>query len=274
VWSGLDLIGGDAVPFPSVADIGFLGSVPLAVAALLLFPAAPARRRHRVGEVLDGCLVATSVLFVSWVAVLAPLSRTYRGGSWKEVLALTYPVGDIVLLSLVTILVARAAAQERTSLGLVMAGLVCFALADSGFTYSTVVDNPNLGLWLDTGWVAGYALIGLGAWWSILRPDEAAPTDEPSSTVSLVAPYVPVLVVLAATAVEILGHRHLGRAAWLMAMVVVILALVREALRAWDQVRGATALAAGPSAGGRTDGIGGRPDATRGGGRPWSGPNP
>jgi hypothetical protein len=43
VWTYYDLIRGVQVPFPSLADVGFLAAVPLAVAGLLLFPSTPRR---------------------------------------------------------------------------------------------------------------------------------------------------------------------------------------------------------------------------------------
>jgi ABC-type nickel/cobalt efflux system permease component RcnA len=52
---------------------------------------------------------------------------------------------------------------------------------------------------------------------------------------SLVAPYVPVLVVLAVTAIELLRGRHIDPVGWIMALVLVLLVLGREVLRFWDQ---------------------------------------
>jgi hypothetical protein len=51
--------------------------------------------------------------------------------------------------------------------------------------------------------------------------------------VSLVAPYLPVAVVLGATAVQLLRGRHFGTATWVMALVLVLLVIGREALRLW-----------------------------------------
>src|ERR1700682_3929883 len=43
VWSYYELVKGQQVPFPSLADLGYLGAVPLAVAGVLFFPSASAR---------------------------------------------------------------------------------------------------------------------------------------------------------------------------------------------------------------------------------------
>ena len=52
---------------------------------------------------------------------------------------------------------------------------------------------------------------------------------------SVVAPYVPVLVVLAVTSIQLLRGRHIEPVAWVMAVVLVLLVLTREVLRMWDE---------------------------------------
>lgn len=137
------------------------------------------------------------------------------------------------------------------SLGLVMIGVAAFAVADSSFAYLTEVNNYGTGTFLDTGWVLGYFLIGLGALWAMTPTSLDTDTaDTDASTVSLMAPYLPVLIVLAVTAVEILRGKRIGPVTWFMACALAILVVGRESLRLWDQrtdraSAGAEALAAG-----------------------------
>jgi len=234
LWCYYVLIDSIQVPFPSFADVGFLTAVPLTCAGLLLFPSSPRRATHRIQGFLDGCIIAMSLLFASWATILGPLYRSHQSGVLKPVLSLAYPMSDVVMVSLVVILIARTGRRGRTSLALVMAGVVAFAVADAAFSYLTVVNNYGNGTFLDTGWVAGYLLIGLGALWAITSPSrETRQADV--STMSLVAPYVPVLVVLAVTAIELLRGRHIDPVGWIMALVLVLLVLGREVLRFWDQ---------------------------------------
>jgi len=233
-WTYYDLVLGVQVPFPSLADVGFLSAVPLAVAALLLFPTSPRRAADRVLGLLDGCIIAGSMLFASWATVLGPLYDAHHGGVFKQTLSLAYPASDVVMVSLVIILFARAGQRGRASLVLVMAGLVAFAVADSAFSYLTEVNNYGGGSFLDTGWVAGYLLIGLGA----LRAVYAPPTEVPElrvTTLSLLAPYVPVLAVLAVTSVELLRGRQLGGVDWIMVLALALLVLGRHVLNLWGR---------------------------------------
>jgi len=233
VWCFYALIKNVPVPFPSLADVGFLAAVPLAIAGLLLYPRGPRRRVARVREVLDGCIIATSLLFASWATVLGHLYRSHQGGVVKQVISLAYPMSDVIMVSLVVILIARTGRTSRMRLALVMAGVVAFAVSDSAFSYLTEVNSYSGGSFLDTGWVAGYLLIALGALRAMTAPapevSEVSEVEE--SVISLVAPYVPVLVVLAVTSIELLRGDKIGTVSWLMAFALVVLVLGREALR-------------------------------------------
>jgi len=235
VWTYYDLIRGVQVPFPSLADVGFLTAVPLAVAGLLRFPSAPQRVADRIEGILDGIIIAGSILFASWVTVLGPLYSQHHGGILKQTLSLAYPVSDVVMVSLVIILFSRASHQGRGSLLLVMAGLAAFAVADSAFSYLTEVNSYGNGSFLDTGWVAGYLLIGLGALRAVYAPSTEG-AEAGLTPLSLVAPYVPVLGVLVVVAAEILiGHR-LGEVSWIMVFALALLVLGRHLLIWRDQV--------------------------------------
>jgi hypothetical protein len=234
VWAYYDLIRGVSVPFPSLADVGFLGAVPLAVAGLLRFPSSPRRAADRVQGILEGCIIAGSLLFASWATVLGPLYRQHQGAFLKQTLSLAYPASDVVMVTLVVILVSRAGRRGRASLGLVMAGIVAFAIADSAFAYMTEVNNYANGNVLDTGWVAGYLLVGLGALRAVYAPSTEA-AEQRVTTLSLVAPYVPVLAVLAVTSVELLGGHRLGSVDWIMVFALALLVLGRHVLRLWER---------------------------------------
>jgi len=236
VWCYLALVRSTAVPFPSLADVGFLAAIPFACGALLTYPGGLRRTTDRVHGVLDGCIIATSLLFASWATVLGPLYRNHLNGLLAQVISLAYPMSDVVLVSLVVILLARSGIRGRESLGLVMMGIVAFAVSDTAFAYLTEVHQYSGGSMLDAGWVAGYLLIGLGAWRALVSPAEAPGTSE-TSTVFRVVPYLPVLVVLAVTSVQLLRGHPLEPVSWYLAFAIAVLVLGREALRLDDLKR-------------------------------------
>src|SRR4029077_14038750 len=99
VWSVYEVGLGQAVPFPSAADAGFLLAIPLAVVALLAFPAAPGRVTTRSRALFAGALVALSLVFVSWAAGLGKVYETSSDQPLVQLLGAAYPVSDIVIIT-------------------------------------------------------------------------------------------------------------------------------------------------------------------------------
>ena len=168
VWSYYEVGLGKQVPFPSLADAGFLGAVPLAVAGVLLFRAGTPRAVTRLAAVLDGSIIAGSLLAVSWTTILETISDAGGSSPIAQVISLAYPISDVVILTMLLLLLAgRVPGPERVCLFLLAGGLLANLLADSGFAYLTTVNSYGPAQPIDTGWVAGYFLIavaGFRAW--------------------------------------------------------------------------------------------------------------
>jgi hypothetical protein len=165
-WSISEVGFGQAVPFPSAADIGFLLSVPLGIAGLLALPLAPSRVATRARSILDGSIIALSLLFVCWAFVLGPLYASSDAHSVERLLGLVYPVGDVLTASVVVIIASRAAGPERYRFLLLLGGFLAIAVADSAFAFLTGAGiYTERGSVFDAAWVAGFALIALAALW-------------------------------------------------------------------------------------------------------------
>jgi diguanylate cyclase len=178
VWSIYEVGIGDAVPFPSPADLGFLLVVPLAIAGLLALPLAPTRAATRARSVLDSAIVALSLLFVCWAFVLGPAYGSATSGQFAQLIGLAYPVGDVLIASVVIIIAGRASGPERARLMLLLGGFLAIAVADSAFAYLTGTGIYTVkGSVLDAAWVAGFLLIALAA----IRPTvDSSPAEEGS----------------------------------------------------------------------------------------------
>jgi hypothetical protein len=106
IWSWYELVLHDTTPFPSVADVGFLGFPVGATAALLLYPVVD-RRGDRSRRVLDGLTVTSALALVSWSSVLGAVVRTDNGNWLATTVSIAYPASDLVALSLVVLLLSR-----------------------------------------------------------------------------------------------------------------------------------------------------------------------
>ncbi len=195
VWSYDELIVGRTVPFPSLADAGFLAFPVLAGVALLLLPTGQDAAASRLRDLLDGLIIAGSLLIVTWATSLGAALSSGGATRLAAALSLAYPLGDLVVMTLVLLVIGRATAGRRVVLGLLAAGLLALAAADSAFVYLTSTGSYASGSLCDLGWVLGFALLALaalltGASGAAVRPDRACVP----SWLRLALPYLPLLL--------------------------------------------------------------------------------
>jgi len=235
VWTGYESIAGRAVPFPSLADVGFLATVPLAVAALLIFPTAPQRLAAQARTVVDGLVIGGSLLIVSWILALGPV--VHGGGTSvpAQVIAIAYPLGDVVMATIVLFAVARShlgSPLGRATLLLLSGGLLAAAVSDSGFSYLALQNAYASGSRIDIGWFLAYLLIFLAA---RQAPRHAAGWMEPPlSGQSGSVVYTAVGLAVGTTAAALL----LGRVDLLVACVgllLIVAVVARHVLIAADR---------------------------------------
>ena len=226
VWSWYELVAGREAPFPSLADVGFLAAIPLAAAGLLTHVATAEGGLSQARRVLDGLVIATAVLAVSWQALLGSLFRNASGTLLEQVLALAYPVSDAVTISLVIFLLAGSRSATRVPLLLIGGGLVAIAVSDSVFAYLTQSDAYAGGSLVDTGWFLGYLLVMLGA----LLPEHrrAAVGSRAQASWTVVLPYVPVLVAGGLTGEELARGKRIDAFLGLLFVVLIALVAVRQ----------------------------------------------
>jgi hypothetical protein len=235
-WTVYELVLHEPVPVPSWADVGYLAGIPLAVGALLYHPALRSGGIRKARAVFDGLVIATALLFLSWTLVLGPLWQSTDLTTLGGVVALAYPFGDVVIVFFIVVAIRRMTGGDRVALLCLLAGLLLMALSDSTYAYLAGVGNYESGDLVDAGWVASYLAIALAAFSSraqqpVVRRSE---TSSPSLA-SLVVPFLPVLVALTVAAVQMkLGGHRLDNVAWLMAVALVVLSLVRQTLLVFD----------------------------------------
>jgi len=233
VWSWYEIALRRDVPFPSLADVGYLGFVPLALAGMLSFPTAHSRVSSRMRALTDGMIVCASLLFISWATVLGPLYRAGGNNLLEQVIGLAYPASDVVIISLVVFLVVRSANAGRVPLALLGSGLVAIAVADSGFAYLTLIGSYASGNLIDTGWFAGFLLIGLAA----VRPARSDAAVARSHTrLGVFLPYVIAAAVIFLGGIKKASAGILESFLFWDMMVVVLLVLGRQLLTLLDRI--------------------------------------
>jgi signal transduction histidine kinase len=234
VWSYYELVLDAKTPFPSLADLGYLGMIPLMFAGLVSLPAGERPSEGRIKAALDAVIVMAGIATVSWFTVLGPVyARADK--TWLETLiGLAYPAGDLLLMCALVGGMARGwIARRDPALAPLALGIVLFSIADSAFAYLTMSDSYQSGNPIDVGWSTGFLLIAYAAVrrWAqgASATGRAAPQRRWLVATQRAAPYV---LVLAATGLlfvsrvaERTGTQNIFM---LLALSTVILVVARQ----------------------------------------------
>ncbi|MBI2202122.1 MAG: hypothetical protein HYU43_09325 [Armatimonadetes bacterium] len=161
LWLYYDLVHG--APFPSWADVFYLGFYPLVVLGLLSLPYSPVARAERGRLYIDtGITLIVSWMFV-WFFVLAPSVADFKFGV-ESLLAAAYPVADMAILyGLVMLVLHQPHASLRGGFAFLLSAMILFIIADVAFGIQGLSDSYVSGSPLDGFWLISYLLFALAA---------------------------------------------------------------------------------------------------------------
>jgi diguanylate cyclase (GGDEF)-like protein/PAS domain S-box-containing protein len=218
------------VPFPSLADLGYLLAVPLFGAGLLCLTGPAGHLAARLRAVVDGLLISCAVLLVSWVGVLGPVAHSSQDSLLSKVILIAYPAGDVALVTLVAYVLLRVRAtgvRPTVPVGAIGAAVAGFAIADSGYAYLSLVGAYASGSVIDAGWLGGFTVLFLAAIFPPRRADEAGAETRP---LGMLLPYVFIVlaVVLSVAITEINGQTD-KVIAWIRTLLILLM-VVRQVL--------------------------------------------
>ncbi|HEX2698590.1 MAG TPA: EAL domain-containing protein [Acidimicrobiales bacterium] len=223
-----ELTSGRRLEFPAPGDIAANVAIVFSVLAMLAFLGGSLSAAARMRTLLDGLLIAASLLFVSWASVLEGLYRSTADGPVR-VLGVAYPMGDVVLVSLILVIAARAAPGTRLPWTILGTALGLFAVGHSSFAYLQLA-GADVAPWIQSfSWLAGCLLVGLAALAFDGGPKILSTESRAGGKSGIFLPYVPLVL---ATAVAIRHRVDRGAPVFLAAngAVIVILLLARQLL--------------------------------------------
>jgi len=175
-------------PFPSWADAFYLVEDPLLLCGILLLPLRPVSGMVRTRIALDGLMIMTAVVTVSWYFVLGPTVQQANETILAKVVGTAYPLSDLVLLFCMILLWSRAHdAALRPTIVLVSAALAMIVVADTIFDYQGLHGGAPSPSMVDPMWSVAALLIGIGAW--ALRRTHALPSHSSVDSYADDAPY-------------------------------------------------------------------------------------
>jgi signal transduction histidine kinase len=226
-WSYLEVGLGQVVPSPSPADIGFELMVPFAFAGVFVFVVAASRRAEGIRAFVDGLLIASSLLLVSWETILRSTFAMSSQSALGELVNLSYPVSDVAMITVVVVALTRVSRNGRLAVALLGTGFICIAVSDSAFAYLSAVTNYRSNA-LDGGWLAGYLLLALAS----LRARQigAGENEKLSQGVRSIAPYVAIVLAVGTVAVVLVSEGSLDAVAVRIGAAIAGFSIVSQLL--------------------------------------------
>jgi len=227
VWSVYEVGLQVTVPTPSAADIGFLAAIPLAIAGVTSFANTARGTSTGLRLWLDRSIVALSLAFLGWELGLSRVFTEPGLPLLNRLVNVAYPVGDILLGTVLLLAIRRATNETHGRLLLLLGGLAANALADSTFAYLNL--NDTFTYLFDAGWVVGYLMIALAAWWPSEVQDRTY-EEKPIDVWQLAVPWLAVLAGGISAAVMAVLGQPLDVFATVVAGVVIALLMTSQVI--------------------------------------------
>ncbi len=167
--------GNASAPYPSPADVGYLVFYPLAYAGLAMLV------RARVHEIkwrlwMDGLIAALGTAALGTAFVFDFVAEKATGTTLEKLTTLSYPLGDIAMLSMVVGVIALTGWRPGRTWSLLLAGLSALVIADIAFTLQSTEAALPGGEWINPIYLIAAVCLGAAVW----QPAEAAAITSPS----------------------------------------------------------------------------------------------
>ncbi|AXI76386.1 GGDEF domain-containing protein [Peterkaempfera bronchialis] len=217
-------------PFPSLADVLYIGAYPVLATALHLLT----RRRGPGGDragLLDGALIATGLGLLSWVFLMRPAADA-RSGLLTQLMSLAYPVADLMALAMV--LRMLVATRMRTPCcWLLAASLLLLVLTDSVAASLAVATHGHLHV-LDAGWLLSYLLWAAAALHPSMRTLPEAAACRPAKPSRCRLAVLATTTLLAPGVLFAQGVSGTDRIDWLAVSLASAVLFLLVVVRVWD----------------------------------------
>lgn len=197
-----------AQPSLALADAGYLTAIPLGIAGVLAFWTSPLGHIDQAQAWLDGLIVGISLFFAAWALGLNDVVQHAGGDFAEQATQIIYPVGEILIGTIVILVLNRGARHLQGPLLLVLAGVAASTVADIVSARSEADGNGSLRAFADTSWVVAFLLIGLASRWPT-RPRSVEP--EELDLWHLALPWMAVLLAAISTVIVVVQGAGLDR---------------------------------------------------------------
>jgi diguanylate cyclase (GGDEF)-like protein len=225
-----------APPYPSPADVMWLGYYPAAYVAIVLIIRARTREFHK-SLWLDGLIGGLAVASVGAALVFGAILESTGGNAAQITVNLAYPLGDMLLVAFVVSMFALTGWRPGRAALLLGAGFALNAVGDSLWVYAYATDNYTHGSLSETIWPLATGLIALAAW-QRPRPIRSVPLGGPRIlAVPLVSGLVAIGVLVSMRVAPLNDVALVFSTATLLGVLARLVLTLREHLRVLEASR-------------------------------------
>ncbi len=209
--------------YPSVADAGFIGFYPLLYVGIVLL--LRSRARSIAGTLwLDGVTAALAAAALGAAVLVELVLESTEGSTSTVVTNLSYPLGDVLLLSAVFGVFSLTGWRPGHRWLLLGLGTLATTAADAVYLFQSAAGTYVEGTWVDILWPAAMLLIASAAWASDMSGEGLEVEGRP-----LLA--VPAICALVSTGILVYDHfRTVNALAIVLATAALLLVIVRLAM--------------------------------------------
>jgi|GEM_PF-3453911 len=148
-------------PFPSIADLFYLGMYPLLTFGLVRLGRMHSQTRSQA-RMVEAVVVGFSLFALMWILFVDDLVSLGQGSRLATIVALAYPMLETLVMTATVFVIANAVMKHPAML-LAAAGVGSLAIADIAYNVHLNNGTFRTGLYVDFFWLAFFALIAAGA---------------------------------------------------------------------------------------------------------------
>ncbi|WP_163750980.1 putative bifunctional diguanylate cyclase/phosphodiesterase [Mycolicibacterium helvum] len=184
-------LAGHTTAFSPAADL-IRALLPAGACAALLLLSTGLSTTTRIRVLLDGVVVAGSIVIVLWAQVLGDIDRSQAAEPVPLAASMTYPILDAVVITVAVLVYLHAQPGQRMTIGLIALASLCIALTNDVVIHLFAARKTLDYQIVTVGWLAGLLLCIAAA---VTGPSHARRDTviaRPPSPASVFLPFVPV----------------------------------------------------------------------------------
>ncbi|HST86373.1 MAG TPA: EAL domain-containing protein [Kineosporiaceae bacterium] len=252
LWTYYQVIKGNELPSPSLADVGYFTLPLFALPALWIFPAQvwppgpgtatrvgqlASRPFTRLVIILDSLVAVGSLFLLTWATSLGAALNSSAVAVPDFLVALAYPVSDLVLVVFVVLLGRFRMPSNPGALALFGLGVISISVSDGFFLYLVSTDASEMPPLYNLGFLLGPVLLGLGALFPAPVRTQTAHQRRSTERGLVLLPYLPLSATGLLVTGQLLTSSRIDVAEAVIGLSLVALVVLRQFITLLDNSR-------------------------------------